>query len=404
MESEIINHLIKLSKLKKFQENAKLCNFNDLQFEQHPIISKNKLVEHLNKKIQFDVVQQYGKSNYELELTDNAIVSSTSILVSLIKSGKLKEPERLLELTQRSLQSHHADRLASILIVKTILKHSDPSKTLLSFIIDFLENHINPIESIFNASKYLDFYFLNKYFKCIKLCLNRQASNSVTFIDNTLNQIIDFHANFQCIETGLNDLIKKNALANTLELTVYLSIYSNRNLSLDGLDKFKKILISEDKQFKPDIIYSGIYDDNQQIEFNLICLERRLQSINKKELSNASEFLFDFYLEPSLQFWKLSSSIAFDSELVIEWLITSETKFLIYFLKFLKYLYADLVKNKLSNLERIFYRTNDLTNQARLFSFLKKIYSKLSSLKRSFPYNCTPLLKLLINILNEINI
>lgn len=405
---QTLDRLFKLSELKQSLEDRKQpFTISDLQQVQN-LETKNQLVEYLADKLKSDILLRMN------EMSDERILSSTSILPSLIKSGKFNQPEiQLKVMEQQVVKNHDKDRLNTILVVKAILKHSNPTENVFSIIEEYLRTRVNPIETILSSPKNIDFYLLNKYFRCVKLCLIRESFNTNALFETTLNRLIESHADLASLETRpFENLATKHAVVNLLELVVYLSIYSTDDLAPDRLDLLKSILVSRqsnDEHFRPDIIYSDVVDDSQQIEFNLTCLERRLLVLNKNQpqtITNTARFLFDFYLHPTRLFWKLvSSSVGFDCELVVEWLISSETKFLVYFLKFLKYLYADLLllnENRLEYLERSLSRTNDHNSSAKLVSFLADVNAKLSSLKRSFPYNCTPLLKLLANILDKL--
>ncbi len=56
---------------------------------------------------------------------------------------------------------------------------------------------------------------------------------------------------------------------------------------------------------------------------------------------------------------KLMASISFDYEIILNWLIENQTNFLVYFLKYLKYLLNDLKNGKKNDIEILFSDLNE---------------------------------------------
>jgi hypothetical protein len=169
-----------------------------------------------------------------------------------------------------------------------------------------------------------------------------------------------------------------------------------------------KVFYRED-QFRLDRMFSG-KDDDIIIDFCLLCLKNELTG------THFIRELFNYDLESSVLFTKLCCSIRFDYEVLIDWLITNETSFLEYFLKYLKLLNSSLsrdddykkrIRGQLSSISHSkveeFNKIIGLNERLdsyldRMFDLLKKIEQKMKVLKRSFPYNCAPLIKLLEKI------
>lgn len=327
---------------------------------------------------------------------------NVSILINRIKTGT-SDSSLAIEraLTHPHPYPHVDETLTRMLLIKSVLKHSNQTTTsnVYQLLIDQLVDRTDQIvEGLVvvadNPTRYSNHYLASKYFKCVKLCLRKHSDHPGTqnLIKSILDRLVTSSSdNLRRLESmqPIDDVAISNALVNIYELLVYLPIFSN--CEIQHLEELKNILIdSNNGHFKPDLIYSGVCDDTQQIEFNLTCLERCLTTSRRS-------FVFENYLNPTRLFWKLVSSV--DLELVVEWLITSETRFLVYLLKYLKYLTS--TKPSVEKLERVLRGDGDTT---AFVGFLADLNAKLSSLKRSFPYNCTPLLKLLTSILNDLTI
>lgn len=378
---EFLDKIFKLNELEG-------SNQSDLKILEE-IGSNNEIIEYQSNKLKCQI---WAKSErVDLPLAKSELSSTTVVLIHLIKTGRKVDN---LEKIVKYILENSDDHLHSILLIKSILKHSENNLLLL----DCLEKQHDPFKPLLSPLKttYVDYYLFNKYLRCVRLLLEKKSINDKQeYIEAKLNYIID--SDFVAkLSNQPKNVIISNLILKCYEILVYLCLYSAKDLSSDRIERLKSTLI-DGSNFKPDLIYSGLSDDTQQIEFNLTCLER---FISTEKRTNIAEYFLvsSVYLNPSRLFYQLASSIHFDCELVIEWLITTETRFLIYFLKYLKYLFADLNQHKLSNLERMLDSREHIN---RLFGFLANVQAKLSSLKRSFPYNCEPLLKLLGKILNE---
>lgn len=162
-------------------------------------------------------------------------------------------------------------------------------------------------------------------------------------------------------------------------------------------------------------------DDDVIINYNLSCLVKQTMF----EKSSQDIELFEFELNMHVLFVKLLASISFDHQILLDWLITNETNFLVYLVKYLKSLNHELSSGR-KKLLKLFSKTNE--NRLKSFDeslagknhgdisigefYLRKSFKtlidltkKIKKVKRSFPYNCSPLIKLLdsfVELTNQI--
>jgi len=154
-----------------------------------------------------------------------------------------------------------------------------------------------------------------------------------------------------------------------------------------------------------------VLDDDLLIEFNMTCL------CNQRDPEKASFSFFDFDLNSHVLFVKLLASVSFDYQILLDWLISNEITFLEYFISYLKCLNHELSTCGTVNLQRTF---NSELNKKKFKKFNKSLgndsvggqsvgwfylnsalkcltdlNNKIKKVKRSFPYDCEPLIKLL---------
>lgn len=121
--------------------------------------------------------------------------------------------------------------------------------------------------------------------------------------------------------------------------------------------------------------------------------------------------------------------ISFDYEVIINWLIENQTNFLIYIVKYLKYLNNETNQFKLLNIQKIFSNQNEskfmnfqqiLINQKpkmikrnsklnelcigetylrKSFNLLCELKLKISKISKNIGYNVNPLIRLLDKII-----
>lgn len=395
---ELMARIGELSKLSKLVVDKHICTEAELKQIETLRVDSNQISVYLANSLKVAILLKSNMDLYAVSLANSDISSSVIFLIALLKSGKSVNRSSLEKVIKCILNNPDSERLSTILLIKSFLKHSKDQEPLHQTIIEYLA-HIDPLQWI--EQKYAGYYFLNKYLRCIRLCLDKKCINQQSFIESTLERLIDLVKELDS-PRQIDDQICTSLLTNILKLIVLVALFSTQNLASDRFERLWSTLNTADGQFRPDIIYSGVSDDTEQIAFNLTCLERFLKPDNA---TNIASRLFEWAVNPVRLFWSLAASIQFDCELVVEWLITSETEFLVYFLKFLKYFAANVTSSV--NLERALVSsasTTSTTNESinKLFDFLADLHAKLSSLKRSFPYNCEPLIKLLFNILNRV--
>ena len=176
-----------------------------------------------------------------------------------------------------------------------------------------------------------------------------------------------------------------------------------------------------------DLIFVG--QDDSMINFNLDCLKREINRTSQATLSSQPPPDLQIRdLNSHFLFIKLLISISFDYQVMIDWLISNETNFLLYLVKYLKFLLGHLQQTSADNKSElidlsgldVFYfdhfakflsRANGVSSASasgqlenrfylkRSFECLAELTGKMKSLKSVFPYNCEPLLKLLRNLL-----
>lgn len=422
-KNKILEKIYELNDYSKLIERQRSCLDSDLHTLKTIIneskddnIQSNKVIDYLAEKLETSICLKLVPKSINSEMFSTI---TTVTLINQLKTMCDIDPI-IYEKAKVILENEASTKLESIRLIKALLKHG---KSVDDHLNSIMLNYLNK-----NSNSFFDFvsdktveqtsisncYLLNKYFKCVNLCFEKKSPpmDMNDFMESRLNDVIDSDVTYKSAQLSSNDLIYSNLYAKTLQYVVYLTICSKNDLDSIRLEKVKKRILMSDEddtddeiEFKPDLIYSGQIDDTQQIEFNLLCLETFLA---KRHRTQFAQYLFEFNLNPNRMFLKLASSICFDCELVVEWLISNETKFLVYFLKYLKFLANDLNQFKLVNLEKLveFSRASTKPNSLaymsinNLFEFLSSIHAKLNSLKRSFPYNCEPLLKLLLNINN----
>ena len=203
-------------------------------------------------------------------------------------------------------------------------------------------------------------------------------------------------------ELGSNLLNSFHASLFVFFVKYFLSLESNENVS-SSLEKnfdqhYLKFL---------DLIYSNL-DDDEIINFNLFCFNKQIEFENSKTKEFPCSKLVESFLDKNILFVKLMKNISFDYEILIDWLITNETNFLMYFVKYLKYLNHQLENKEFHLILKKFSQDkknlNDLKKTSELIIELSK---KVKNLKKTFPYNCEPLIKLLekfchLNVLIQI--
>ena len=277
-------------------------------------------------------------------------------------------------------------------IIKLIIKPS--SKLNYDELVSIISKILSKFDSFLNHEK---IYMFNKYLKIIDLIienhqridqLNQLVENFIDYSVNNSNNLI------QSIKTNCD--FNKTSIEHTIYNNLYIKIFITNLKSLKVIKNdqlFKKIYeLVDDEQI--DLIYNQGLDDDQIVNFNLYFLEFQSNKLNNDKL----EMLFDSKLNVHRLFFKLVSSVSFDYQILIEWLISNETNFLKYLVKYLKIFLNELVSgdDESNNSARILH--NKCLNSSELnqiINLFQQLNIKINSMKKSFPYNCQPLLKLL---------
>ena len=262
-------------------------------------------------------------------------------------------------------------------------------------------------------SRFTNIYLLNKYMKCVTLLwldvkglfdistdlLNKKDQ----FLNNCLENLLD--------EFGEIELLNDKTLIFRvlfMVLKILASISNDLTTSQAYSTRLHSIFYLRASEFKLEQAFKSDQeqDDDLIIDFNYFCLNYELNK-NKKKFLLMDE-LVDLNLNGHYLFFNLLHYfISFDYEIIIDWLISNETNCLVYFLSYLKYLFNDLEKNKLENLNKKinYFNQQNEKNCISLLDFVKflnKIYFKIKKMKKSFPYNCDPLVKILEKVLSVV--
>lgn len=393
-----INSLLNQIDKKKSCNQIDLENFDQVLENSNSIQNENrsKIIDYLLIKLKCRIISKipnYCPEFKEFSSPFDFMVTVESLII-LIKSKSIKNV--YLEFSKEIFKyskENSVFELKALLFLKSILKNINTFEDdqFLNLTIDFLKCiDFSSIKNTTNTS----IYKLLKYFRCISLLIEK-FPNLYLFMQNILKILINFETPSE---------LKIKHLILILKIIIYLKDQAGE---IQGLNE----LFFNQGNFQFDLIYSG-QDDDTFIDFNLMCLKEEC-SIEAKV--SFLQDLFKFYLNSHVLFAKLCSSVSFDYQILLDWLISNETNFLIYFLKYLKYLLAELTNFQMNNLNLIFnsnpnnskivYFNQVTKSQLKLENYLTKtlellakLQIKIQKLKKSFPYNCEPLIKLLEKI------
>jgi hypothetical protein len=338
--------------------------------------------------------EQFESLNLKIEISFLTNVAKNEDGNSLVDILFIQKSTKCLHFIDEYLKDSDDDFKIKILImIKNILK------SMLNSNLDYDELISIKAKILFNFDSFMNLeniYLMIKYLKIIDLVIEKHHKIS------QLKQLVETF--IQYLITNYNGLIKfikkkcdfKETKITSIDHTVYNHLYikiimiSLKSLMIIRKDLYKPIYESIDDE-KIDLIYKQGIDDDQIINFNLYFLDMQLNQQNKEEN------LFDSRLNVHRLFFKLVSSISFDYEIIVEWLISNETSFLKYFVKYLKIFINDLVIIDESTSDERQLRNKCLNSSEinQIVSLFKQLNVKIDSMKRSFPYNCQPLIKLL---------
>lgn len=132
-------------------------------------------------------------------------------------------------------------------------------------------------------------------------------------------------------------------------------------------------------------IFSNL-DDNIIIDLNLECLKRHTSS-------RKQNFIFSL-LDVHILFMKHLETITFDHKTILEWLVSNETEFLQYLVRYLRLVNLELNYYGLKNLQEI-YSIQDQNHFLKTYKCLAALRINIIKLRAVFPYNCQPLILIL---------
>ena len=439
VRNKIIEHLlIKLSNL--ISTKSKVTNFRCLDEEN--IICTN----------QFECKLKLIEISFTLKRKTLNEKDKNDLLLKIITIPK----KFILFMENNSLDFEL--KLEIVVLVKRVLKKivlsSELNKSLIDdFLIEMIRilDNLNRdlLEECFGHNPFSNLFAGNKYLKCLNLYLDylekhSQHNSSLALgkihLENFILTLVSTGALTRIIQEKTSDDLKASFLNDyhiklihlSLRILIYFEIIVNESqidmkLCNEFLANQRGIHFREDV-FQLDLIYIS-QDDDVIIEFNLRCLNYQIQveKVTLKE-ENFTKELFSFDLNVHVLFVKLLISIMFDYQVLVDWLISSETNFLTYFMRYLKVLLNEMSVLKSENINRIFGLTlaevkfknfhkilasdknfvgkSEETNLSgkhyldKTHQLLIELNSKIKQMKRSFPYNCDPLVKLLDKIVN----
>lgn len=388
---QLINTINELTIQVKQQCNqSDYKEFIELQINNQQLINENQIIKYLFHKLTSLIALNYKPFIIEIESIDLKIVGFTALISTDKLNPKpletINQLNEFLELDFNILKGSHLNLIKSI---KTILKtNSNLTQQFQTNSTEYLLK-VFTTEFIATSFNYKQLYLGNKLIKCILLYL--KSFENIHFTSQVLKI---------CAESNVLNSIANNEYLHAKMITfiIELSFKSDQNIELNEVCS------------KLDLIFTSL-DDDLLIDFNLICLQQQ-------QLKTKSQ-LFEFDLNSHVLFVKLMASVTFDYEVLINWLCDNETNFLIYFVKYLKYLINELNINRLDNINRLF--SNDKQFEIfhsvlgdeiepkkkpfigkyylnRTLTLLIELKDKIKRLNNHFGYNINPLIKLLEQI------
>lgn len=466
-----LNFIFQLNSFNNGLDEAKNCSNSDLNAFKETYLSpyltnytdlskSSKLIEFLLLKAYKFIIQK-SKSLSLIDLSCTSLNDSdvfkcnlaTSGLIFYLKSSKAADYAIIKKTTDMIEFSLNYDSTAFeglnlniLVLIKKLFKRINASSDEANkfFLVSLSLMHklhptlfkakVNGVLSNENpASQYTGLYILNKYLKCLQLQLGYLNKSSDVDISIKFKQFLEFL--FVDLFKGkqLDGLYGRINKSNTefvkdfyIKL-ILLSLKFTLQFELAADDAKTNFMINEDlknefkslwESFNLNLIYVG-QDDDKMIDFNLDFLNYQLKV---EKLSGPTKNLFEFDLNYNILFTKLAASVSFDYQVFIDWLISNETNFLTYFVKYLKCLLNELNLYKLENINKLYSSLNDakfkefiaVVNDGKCkkvddsldgrvylketFDLLVSLNGKIKTMKSLFPYNCEPLIKLLDKI------
>ncbi len=350
------------------------------------MIDKNKIAEHLFLKLNNHIAIHYLEYLKEDEIPIKFKISglltilTNNNLLELNGSLAVSKASQLLTFEYNSLNDSHFEMLK---IIKAILKSDLLNNADIHFKETFPVNSMEYLKYLlkYNLPSIISLRFTglllgSKLIKCVQYLLkclrdkNEHRNKSDEFTECLMEILTESEIhNEKRLYTEQKEFYAKL-------VAFYIRLNLNHN-QIDSLNLKSKIKTSiYETSLKQDILFTEL-DDDCLIEFNLVCLECQL---SKKETE-----LWAFTLNSHVLFVKLMASISFDYEIILNWLIENQTNFLVYFLKYLKYLLNDLKNGKKNDIEILFSDLNE-NNFIRFQRTINKIKNFLEGVDKHLIY------------------
>ena len=470
-QDQDLNFIFQLNSFNNRLKEAKNCSNSDLNAFKETYLSpyltnytdlskSSKLIEFLLLKAYKFIIQK-SKSLSLIDLSCTSLNDSdvfkcnlaTSGLIFYLKSSKAADYAIIKKTTDMIEFSLNYDSTAFeglnlniLVLIKKLFKRINASSDEANkfFLVSLSLMHklhptlfkakVNGVLSNENpASQYTGLYILNKYLKCLQLQLGYLNKSSDVDISIKFKQFLEFLFVDLFKDKQLDGLYGRINKSNTefvkdfyIKL-ILLSLKFTLQFELAADDAKTNFMINEDlknefkslwESFNLNLIYVG-QDDDKMIDFNFDFLNYQLKV---EKLSGPTKNMFEFDLNYNILFTKLAASVSFDYQVFIDWLISNETNFLTYFVKYLKCLLNELNLYKLENINKLYSSLNDakfkefiaVVNDGKFkkgdvsldgrgylkesFDLLVSLNGKIKTMKSLFPYNCEPLIKLLDKI------
>jgi hypothetical protein len=404
-------------------EISKLIKGNDEIKDYHQIIDdlfqkialntfhNNKIIQHLLHKLQFNLNNEQ-KLYFQSKLIKDTFHYDLNLL-SLVVQGddpNLLTNFNFLSTKHFSIDKNEKDAIefkCKLLNTIEIIFKQDDSR-LQSQLVD---NSIQFL-STFEENEFLIEtnceYICDSFMNAVESILNSNNNKSNKLLMDLLNRIVHFIL-------SKSTAIPSKMIIFCVKIYLELIIYNRNQIEEDNLiiiyqhiesfhlENIDSLFLNQDDDFIIDFCYSCL-------KFQVKLKENQIESLEIDRIFKESK------LNSHIQFVKLLASISFDYKVIIDWLISNETIFLKYFITYLKYLIDNLQKNNINEIEQLFNKNeadfNDFNQKLKgkyknfksnyylneTFKTLSLLKIQIIKLKRSIPYNCEPLIKLLNKI------
>jgi hypothetical protein len=272
-------------------------------------------------------------------------------------------------------------------------------------------------------------YTACKFLRCVDISLSDTTRPATIELDELYRNLIRCLIESKLLEST-EDELQENEFKHSVDfqqslLQIHLLLVSLKLLlkvkNSNTIDYFMSVYIDSHDRCKFDLVYQTGQDDNTLIDFNMYCLKHELELNDGESIRR----LFEYHLNAHALFAKLLICVSYDYEVLLDWLISSETSFLAYLVKYAKHLINELTKEKFDNIRATLLKvdsekqnriskfkqrpsrsqkqqTQAISSLHGMFELFKELGARIRRLKSLFPYNCEPLLRLL-DKLNSFN-